>query len=199
MNMCPSQKSNLRTVSRGRAKPVIWALQVQGSSPASDLPPEFSRTPFTAMNNYFRRQVLTIAQQDHLMRRCFPGLRATSNHGGRIVWRGHLQPTAWSEVYEVEIVYEVPRRPHIRILSPQLRVREGCKNCPHTFKDGSLCVHQTHEWNGNRFIAWTIVPWICVWLYFYEVWLRIGVWRGEGTHPDLPEHNAVLRHAQVAT
>ena len=34
--------------------------------------------------------------------------------------------------------------------------------CPHTFADGTLCVHQAHEWNGNRLIASTIVPWICI-------------------------------------
>ena len=150
------------------------------------------------MNSHFRQRVLTIAQQDYCMHLCFPAFRARSNRGTRIVWRGHLQPTAWSEVYEVEIVYEVPYRPRIRILSPRLHVREGCRKCPHTFADGSLCVHQAHEWNGNRLIASTIVPWICVWLYFYEVWLRAGVWRGEGTHPDLPEHNAELRFARAA-
>jgi hypothetical protein len=148
------------------------------------------------MPSYFKHRALTVAQQDLHMGVRFPGLRATTNHGARIVWRGQLQPTAWSEVYEVEIVYEAPYRPRIHVLSPRLRVRECCKKCPHTFADGSLCVHQAHEWNGERLIAWTIVPWICVWLYFYEIWLRIGVWRGEGTHPDLPEHSPVLRPAR---
>ena len=149
------------------------------------------------MNNYFHQKALTISQQNHSMCIHFPLFRATSNHGSRIVWRGPLQPTAWSEIYETEIVYQVPCRPQIRILSPQLRIRKGFTKCPHTFADTTLCVHQAHEWNGNRLIASTIVPWICVWLYFYEVWLRIGVWRGEGTHPHLPEHNAVLRRTRA--
>jgi len=141
------------------------------------------------MNNYFRQKALTAAQQAHHMRLRFPEFRATTNHGGRIVWRGFLQPTPWSECYQIEIVYEIPRRPQVRILSPRLRVRAGFKKCPHTFEDGSLCVHQSHEWNAELLIATTIIPWISMWLYFYEVWLRTGAWRGEGTHPHLPEHS----------
>jgi len=130
-----------------------------------------------------------VSQQDHHMRLRFSQFRATTNHGNRIVWRGLLQPTPWSECYQIEIVYQIPQRPQIRVLAPGLRIRSGCKKCPHTFEDGSLCVHQSHEWNAKLLIATTIVPWISMWLYFYEVWLRTGAWRGEGTHPQLPEHS----------
>jgi hypothetical protein len=29
-------------------------------------------------------------------------------------------------------------------------------------------------------IAATIVPWLSLWLYYYEVWLATGAWEGGG-------------------
>jgi len=94
-----------------------------------------------------------------------------------------------SALYEVEISYEIPRRPHIQVVAPKLTTWGQLKRQPHIFRDGSLCVHQTHEWHGNKLIAETIIPWTCAWLAFYETWLDTGCWLGEGTHPELPEHS----------
>jgi len=93
-----------------------------------------------------------------------------------------------SDQYQVEICYEVPYRPVIKVAAPQLSTWGELTRQPHTFRDGSLCVHQPHEWHGNRLVAGTIIPWTCLWLAFYETWLDTGCWLGEGTHPDLPEH-----------
>ena len=32
-------------------------------------------------------------------------------------------------------------------------------------------------------IALTIVPWLSLWLFYYEVWRATGTWYGGGTHP----------------
>jgi hypothetical protein len=125
------------------------------------------------------------------MRARYPQFRSSTNHGTRIVWHGTLQPAPRSEAYEVEISYEVPFRPVVRVLSPKLQTWGNLKKQPHTFQDGSLCVHQSHEWNGNKLVATTIVPWTSLWLFFYETWLDTGAWEGEGTHPDAPEHRSV--------
>lgn len=40
------------------------------------------------------------------------------------------------------------------------------------------------EWNKLQFIHKTIIPWICDWLYYYELWLDDSIWRGGGEHPQ---------------
>jgi hypothetical protein len=146
---------------------------------------------FTAMTSYIRRRVLTAMQQDQYVRSRFPNFGRSTNHGTRIRWHGTLQSSPRSGLYQVEISYEVPYRPTVRVLSPKLSTWGELTRQPHTFRDGSLCVHQAHEWNGNRLVAETIIPWTCLWLEFYETWLDTGCWLGEGTHPDLPEHSPV--------
>ena len=133
---------------------------------------------------------LTLELQKYHMRRLWPLFSATTNRGNRAWWTGTLQPTAMSDTYTVELAYTVPRRPEIRVVSPELKLRPGCTRLPHVFPDSTLCVHTAWEWRADTIIAHTIVPWICAWLYFYEVWYQTGYWLGEGTHPDFPEHKA---------
>jgi hypothetical protein len=142
------------------------------------------------MGNFIRPKYLTVMQQDQHVHARFPGFRARTNHGTRIVWRGTLQPTPRSGTYKIEISYEVPLRPVVRVLTPKLALWGDLKRQPHTFRDGSLCVHEHYEWHGNKLIAATIVPWTALWLDFYETWLDTGLWLGEGTHPDLPQHRS---------
>lgn len=81
-------------------------------------------------------------------------------------------------------------RPQIRVLRPELTLREGHRRLPHVFEGNLLCVHEAYDWNAKMMVAYTIVPWISAWLYFYEVWLDTGYWEGEGTHPNSPEHRS---------
>ncbi|HTW31971.1 MAG TPA: hypothetical protein VMD76_09845 [Candidatus Sulfotelmatobacter sp.] len=143
-----------------------------------------------AMSRFIRPKCLTVMQQHQHVCARFPGFRGRSNRGTRITWRGTLKPTPRSAIYEIEICYEAPFRPTVRVLAPKLSTWGDLTKQPHTFRDGSLCVHEHHEWHGNKLIAATIIPWTAVWLDFYETWLDTGLWLGEGTHPDLPQHRS---------
>jgi hypothetical protein len=143
---------------------------------------------------YFRKRHLTVAQQVYFMRELHPQFRVTTNRGHRARWIGDLRPSSLSDIYRVEISYTIPRRPEIRVLSPELRIRPGLKRLPHVFDEDKLCVHQAHEWAGDLSIAKTIIPWIMAWLYFYEVWYATGFWEGGGTHPHRPEHRRIQCH-----
>jgi len=143
------------------------------------------------MSRFIRPKSLTVMEQDYWVRSRFPNFRSSNNRGTRIKWHGTLQPSRRSDIYKVEISYVVPCRPVVKVLSPRLSTWGDLKKQLHTFRDGSLCVHQSHEWHGNKFVAETIIPWTCLWLAFYETWLETGCWLGEGTHPDLPEHSPV--------
>jgi hypothetical protein len=138
----------------------------------------------------FRPRYLTVATQIHHMRAKYPEFHAISNRGTWVQWTGPLVPTAMSEAYTIEITYEIPVRPEIHVLFPTLKVRPACDRIPHVFSENKLCVHQAHEWCGNKILALTTIPWISVWLYFYEIWYATGLWLGEGTHPDLPQHRS---------
>ncbi len=133
------------------------------------------------------------------MRARFPQFNAATNRGNWVRWVGTLKPTALSRTYTVEIAYEIPGRPEIRVVSPALETRPGCDRLPHVFSEGQLCVHQAHEWRGDQVVARSVVPWVSAWLYFYEVWHATGLWLGEGTHPDLPQHRTVPGAAECTS
>ena len=117
------------------------------------------------------------------MRALFPQFEATANRHNWAQWTGTLRPTALSDTYTVRIDYELPKRPTIDVLNPQLELRPDQPTIPHTFSADKLCLHTPGQWNSRMIIARTIVPWISTWLYFYEVWRATGEWVGGGVHP----------------
>ena len=40
------------------------------------------------------------------------------------------------------------------------------------------------DWRPDQKISEFIIPWIAVWLYFYEVWHITGEWLGGGHEPE---------------
>jgi hypothetical protein len=132
---------------------------------------------------------LTLEQQKYRMHLAWPSFEVRRyRRQVEILWVGALQPTALSETYTVSILLRPGWCPEARVLQPHLKTREGTERLPHVNGDGSLCLHVDGEWSSTMFVADTTVPWITVWLYFYEVWHAIGSWVGGGTHPDRPEH-----------
>lgn len=107
------------------------------------------------------------------------------------VWVGELRPSPMSSNYRVSVRFRPHWCPEVRVLSPQLDIREDASCLPHINGDGSLCLHVQSEWRYWMYLADYFVPWISSWLYFYEVWHATGLWLGGGTHPDKPEHRSV--------
>lgn len=103
-------------------------------------------------------------------------------------WIGSLQPTPMSDSYSVRVRLLVGMNPEVRVIAPELRIRNGFQSLPHINPDGSLCLNLLGEWQPWMFLANTTLPWTSSWLYFYEVWQATGAWVGGGTHPDKPEH-----------
>ena len=46
-----------------------------------------------------------------------------------------------------------------------------------------LCLNMPYEFDYSLRIIDTIIPWTQEWLYFYEIWLTTGEWRGGGHTP----------------
>jgi hypothetical protein len=79
----------------------------------------------------------------------------------------------------VEVAYVGSRFPVVRVLDPPLQPdAEGV--LPHLFREGTLCLHERHEWRPDMLIVDTTMAWTSEWLYFYELWLGTGLWFGDG-------------------
>ena len=106
----------------------------------------------------------------HLKQR-FPQFK----YKGKGVWFGTLQPMPHSQIYKIKIVDKVGAFPRVYVKEPKL-----AKGAPHLYSDGSLCLFYPKDfsWNKKSLIAETIVPWTALWLYYYELWLKTGIWYG---------------------
>jgi hypothetical protein len=132
-------------------------------------------------SKFFKSRVLTSAEQLYMMSVRWPNFSACRS-GKVLMWRGEVKPSPISATYTVQVRYEPTKRPKVEVATPELKSLPG-KRIPHTFPDGTLCLHLHHEWNGAKFIAHTILHWAAFWLYFYEVWLLTGDWEGGGHEP----------------
>lgn len=96
--------------------------------------------------------------------------------------KGVIQPTPLSDCYTVRLKYKQNCPPVITVLNNKLKPREPNGKIKHTYSDGSLCLYypKAKEWTSRDFISEKIVPWISVWLYYYEIWFSTGKWLGGG-------------------
>jgi len=119
-------------------------------------------------------------------------------HGPLLIAEGEVQPTAISETYHVRIEFEAGRSPNVWVLSPKLFCRVGTDRIPHMYDQKRLCLYLpgSGEWIGNMSLAHTVVPWISVWLFYYELWHATGEWLGGGHETNLtgpyPEESEIL-------
>jgi hypothetical protein len=123
------------------------------------------------------------------MRKYFPHFQ-TQRGSGVVTWLGDLQPTPVSKTYTIKLTYGLNYFPKVWVISPDLIKRSDSDKIPHTYSANRLCLfypkHQ--EWLKDMHISKTILPWTSLWLYYYEIWLAVGLWLGGGIHP--PRNNA---------
>ena len=128
-------------------------------------------------------QTVPIREQVTLMKLHFPNFQ-TRWRKNLVTWIGEIQPNPLSDRYRVKITYGLQQQPVVYVLKPTLNADEPI---PHLYRNGSLCLYRPSkgEWTYKRHIATTIVPWIALWLYYYEIWQATKQWLGGGEHPDL--------------
>ena len=100
--------------------------------------------------------------------------------------RGKMKPSPRSCWYSYEIKYRFKDNIKIFILDPLIKTELNGKKAEHLYKDGSLCLFfpKAKEFNSKKLIVDYIIPWISLWLFFYEIWLVTGEWKGGGIHPN---------------
>jgi len=115
---------------------------------------------------------LSVATQNLLIQQSFSQFKFAFQNGAG-VWRGSLQPSQISPVYNVLIKYNIGRLPKVWIMNPELHPK-----APHRYPDKSLCLYWPEEWSWSydQDISKTIIPWTAFWLYYYEIWLDTCEW-----------------------
>ncbi|MFC1223404.1 hypothetical protein ACFE6N_06315 [Pedobacter sp. BG31] len=127
----------------------------------------------------------SLKQQAQAIQRRWPGFTVTLN-GGILTATGQLRPTARSRAYEVQISYKLKKNPDIILLNPKIECNFKGEMPEHLYSQERLCLFRPiyGEFKFSDFLSETILPWIALWLYHYEVWHLTGDWLGGGEHPN---------------
>jgi len=132
---------------------------------------------------------ITVAEQLYNLKHKFPETKGYI-HGTMLIWNAVIKPTSLSREYLIQIQYDGVHRPVVLLRDEYI---EGIDkpDFPHHFdldidkQTVQLCLHMYHEFNQSMMISEYIVPWTVEWLYYYEIWLATGKWRGGGHIPNI--------------
>ncbi len=152
------------------------------------------------VNNQYRRKPkwlkgdvlkknLSLAEQSFALINHFPQFKEEFTEG-KVTWIGTLQPQLISRVYTVKIEYEKNGFPKVWVIDPSLE-RYNKQPIPHMYNQERLCLYYppAKEWKRSKWIYQTIIPWICLWLRHYEIWLITGRWMGGGIGHHSPSES----------
>lgn len=103
-------------------------------------------------------------------------------YGRKLISRGNVQPTPINGIYRVRIEYAIGDVPKAFVEKPTLQPRSETEPVPHVYLGPRPCLYLpgSGEWTPGKSIARTIVPWLLLWLFYYELWHATGEWRGGG-------------------
>lgn len=115
-----------------------------------------------------------------------------STKKGKVEIYIQLQPTGESPKYTIRIETKIwDPAVKVFVVDPNISKYARCRDnmIPHTYSDGSICLYLpgNNEWDYYDSWAETLVPWACLWLYYFEIWFVTGEWLGGGVHPSDPE------------
>ena len=106
---------------------------------------------------------------------------------GELVGKGSMQPTPACCCYRFRLRYRIAENPKVWILDPALRCRNDQSKIPHTYREDEPCVFRPGvDWSDEKILASTVIPWLAMWLMYYEFWHATGEWLGGGEHPEVP-------------
>ncbi len=135
------------------------------------------------MSKYWKKKI-NIPIQFANVKKEYPQFK-TSISKDTLLIEGHLQPTPRSGFYHFKLRYFIGQRPKIKIIKPDLTRNFKNEKIPHLYSGNELCLYypKHKEFDSNCKISEYIIPWISLWLYYYEIWHITGEWLGGGIHP----------------
>lgn len=140
---------------------------------------EFKRKP-NKKHGTIKERSLSLSEQSYSLVNRFPQFQATlSEH--KVTWVGILQPQPLSAIYKIRIEYELQGPPSVWVEDPPLKSYKD-KPIPHMYSQETLCLFypKAKEWKRSMWIYKTTIPWISLWLNYYEIWVVTGEWLGGG-------------------
>lgn len=139
-------------------------------------------------NNYnWGKKKLTLAEQFFALKQAYKDSTCFIQGHHTLIWRGQVCPSPLSNTYPVEIRYSLGSRPIVTVYGDNIKKIDD-PDFPHVFHKNKktntveLCLSYG-DFDSSMLIADTYVPWAIEWLYYYEIWLATGEWRGGGIHP----------------
>jgi len=126
-------------------------------------------------------KTLGIREQAAWMRTRHPEFRCDI-HGGLLYCRGPLKPGPMNATYDVVIRYRIGTWPRVILPGDQLHPLEPGGKIPHTYRLDEPCLFYPSRasWRSDMKLSDTIIPWLSLWLTFYEMWRVTGEWYGGG-------------------
>jgi hypothetical protein len=134
-----------------------------------------------------RPRGLTVVQQFVNLRSNPVSAGKGSLHAGRFTWTYDTSPSALSRLYRIRIEMDHDLSPDVFVEDPDLNDLAGSRDLPHVYSDPTrLCLYLpgTSEWQPWMRLDRTIVPWVSLWLFYFEDWLASNEWKGGGEHPS---------------
>jgi hypothetical protein len=136
-------------------------------------------------SRYQRKARTPLAVRSFGLKRAFP-LSEYRLKNDKLFWKGTLQPTALSTPFEVVITCKQYASPEIWVYVGEVQDIESIPHKYETDKTNNrvrICLCLPSEYETEWGFLTAIIPWTIEWLYFYEIWLATGEWRGGGCHP----------------
>ncbi len=132
-----------------------------------------------------RTRSLGIREQAAWVRNTHPGWSCRID-SGMLTCQGQLRPGPMSATYSAIVQYRVGKWPNVYVPGNQLQPLEPRGEIPHTYGPGKPCLFypSRHCWRSDMKLSHTIIPWLSLWLVFYEMWRATGEWYGGGISHD---------------
>lgn len=136
------------------------------------------------MAKYPTPKLLNLAEQAMFISKTYNDWKCLIKKS-QLICEGRIKPTEISLDYLIRITYKLKQSTKVKLIYPPLQKNVNGERAPHLYPGGRLCIYHPrfNEWDGSKVIAYTIIPWTALWLYYYEVWLITGEWKGGGEHP----------------
>lgn len=162
---------------------------------------QFEKPSSLAVRNRIpKRPPVSMAVQAMWLRKLFPEGK-TAMCRNCVSWRGRISPGDYARTYSIEMLYKQNTSPKVWVREPNLKELAGDRRLPHVYdqEEQLLCLYLPNcgFWSDDKLLAQTILPWACLWLHYFELWLVTNEWHGRGEHPR-SKHKKNAQHPTLA-
>lgn len=119
----------------------------------------------------------------------YPDSSGSILHGGRLVWRATVKPSALSDIYQVCIEAKPRSFPQVWVSGGAVDRCKDLPSVPHKLGYEErpprvrVCL-QYGDWSTDQLFTETVMPWCSEWILHFEIWMATDEWHGGGIHPS---------------